>query len=499
VNSLLSGISATMRKDSSLRKRWASCVMQRIVSALRLAGLSVRDTFYAYARGDTMMLTDFRRFVENQGLRLTREEIDDLIRAIKLGDRSGRAGERASALVRARSAPPRPSPSEVTALRWLLPPRQTYFDFREIFAAAEKTHEGWGRLGVHLKTKLAAHREFIESTMRAADTGGSGTLNRAQIRRVVSSHVLTLSPSEIEQAVKACPSLNDGGSAGRIDYSELLRGLVAAPPPHMSAAGHAGRAAAQGMINMVDGPITQPVGASVATGGMPQAGAGSQGLPGTLLGNGFASGGGLGGAVPPERQMAWMSEVESTLYHGSNKLSWLSQSMQDDLGAGEAQWGGPTSVQTPAFQAWLVQMKTQLTQFVTHYDKVVQQVHERLGVFTTPTSVVERLGLNQRDIPGAARPKPHRYSRRTSGSMPRKPAGWERHDGMASQAAWDSRKSGPRGRAEAEYVAGASATAQLRVEELELQLNDVRQHVRHFLALCSPPPPCLSSASPNTH
>eukprot|EP01047_Picozoa_sp_COSAG01_P011283 COSAG01_NODE_493_length_16327_cov_5.632879_9_plen_120_part_00 len=114
MNSLLSGISATMRKDSSLRKRWASCVMQRIVSALRLAGLSVRDTFYAYARGDTMMLADFRRFVENQGLRLTREEIDDLIRAIKLGDRSGRAGEHASALVRARSAPPRPSPSEVT-------------------------------------------------------------------------------------------------------------------------------------------------------------------------------------------------------------------------------------------------------------------------------------------------------------------------------------------------------------------------------------------------
>ena len=78
-----------------------------------------------------------------------------------------------------------------------------YFEFRQIFAQAEKSGSegGWGRLSLHLRRKLAAQREFLEGAFRAADTNGRGMLNRAQIRRVLSSHVLTLTPSEIEQAI----------------------------------------------------------------------------------------------------------------------------------------------------------------------------------------------------------------------------------------------------------------------------------------------------------
>ena len=36
-----------------------------------------------------MQIADFRRFVENQGLRLTREEVDDLVRATKVGSKNG--------------------------------------------------------------------------------------------------------------------------------------------------------------------------------------------------------------------------------------------------------------------------------------------------------------------------------------------------------------------------------------------------------------------------
>lgn len=141
-----------------------------MVSALRQSGLSIRDTFYAYSRGDTMQIADFRRFVENQGLRLTREEVDDLVRATRVGAKNG-------------------------AL--------SYFEFRQIFAQAEKSGSegGWGRLSLHLRRKLAAQREFLEGAFRAADTNARGMLNRAQIRRVLSSHVLPLSPSEIEQAI----------------------------------------------------------------------------------------------------------------------------------------------------------------------------------------------------------------------------------------------------------------------------------------------------------
>ena len=61
VNALLAGISQVMRKDETLRKRWAASIMKRIVGNMRQSGLSVRDSFYAYCRGDTMSMSDFRR------------------------------------------------------------------------------------------------------------------------------------------------------------------------------------------------------------------------------------------------------------------------------------------------------------------------------------------------------------------------------------------------------------------------------------------------------
>ena len=67
--------------------------------------------------------------------------------------------------------------------------------------------------------------------------------------------------------------------------------------------------------------------------------------------------------------------MESGFYNGANKLGWMSQTMQDDMTAGEQQWGGQTSIRTPAFTAWMVQMKAQLAQFVTSYDAIVQVRH----------------------------------------------------------------------------------------------------------------------------
>ena len=48
--------------------------------------------------------------------------------------------------------------------------RRRYFEFRQIFAQAEKSgaEGGWGRLPLHLRRKLAAQREFLEGAMRAA-------------------------------------------------------------------------------------------------------------------------------------------------------------------------------------------------------------------------------------------------------------------------------------------------------------------------------------------
>ena len=50
-------------------------------------------------------------------------------------------------------------------------------------------------------------------------------------------------------------------------------------------------------------------------------------------------------------------------------------------------------------------------QFVTNYDGIVQDVHERLGHFNVPTSVIDRLGINQRDIPGVTKLKSQQQRR----------------------------------------------------------------------------------------
>ena len=149
---------------------------------IRQSGLTVRDSFYAYARGDRMSMGEFRRFVENTALRISREETDDLIRHLKL---------------------------DVQRQKDYL----TYYDFRQIFSTAEKTREGWGALNAHIKRKLLPKREWLEGTMRAADAAGSGTVTRAVMKRVLSSHILNLSPSEVEQCIESAPSLADGGSA----------------------------------------------------------------------------------------------------------------------------------------------------------------------------------------------------------------------------------------------------------------------------------------------
>lgn len=465
VNALLAGISQVMRKDESLRKRWAASIMKRIVANLKQSGLTIRDSFYAYSRGDSMSMSDFRRFVENQGLRLTREEVDDLIRGTKAMQQS--------AMI-------------------------SYFDFRGIFAAAEKTHEGWGALGVHLKQKLLQQREFLLDTLRAADTAGSGTINRAQLRRVCSSHILSLSPSEIEHCISAAPTLNDGGSAGRADYAELVRGLGSVDPggaPSMGISNralpgarvapnydtsipHAGAASA---IGMTPHPIGGTGVAPTAT-AMAEAAAASTtpiaGMPDNVLGvplavgarsvvgGAFATtGAGLsvasmatGGAgvdafgrppIPPERQQQWQAGIESQLYHGSTTLNWMSQQAKDDLTAGESQWGGQggSAVRTPAFSAWMTQIKVQLTQFVTHYDKVVQEIHERLGIFTVPTSVVDRLGMKTTDLGDYKKP--------------------------TNKAA---KKSYTPGTAGLEFKQAAKSTADMRIQELEVQLKDVRDH-----------------------
>ena len=458
VNALLAGISQVMRKDETLRKRWAASIMKRIVGNMRQSGLSVRDSFYAYCRGDTMSMSDFRRFVENQGLRLTREEVDDLIRGTK-------ATQKTSTI--------------------------SYFDFRGIFAAAEKTAEGWGALGSHLRKKLVLHRDFLLDTMRAADTAGSGTLNRSQLRRICSSHVLSLSPSEIEQCVSAAPSLSDGGSAGRTDFAELLRGLGnAATGPTVAAralpgggiditpqVNHPGGSAV-GFSNsdlvptapgfgLPAGTVPGVGGVQTSASGVPPGSVPGGGAPsatfGASAGLGASAGAGMGGVggdplgrapIPPERQAQWQQNVESTLHHASSKLSWLGDQMKDDLAAGEQQWAGSSAVRTPAFSAWMTQIKTQLTQFVTHYDKVVQEVHERLGIFTVPTSVVDRLGLSHRDIPGYKKPA----SRRPATAQPR-----PKHGGVA-------------GRAGKEHARTEKETAELRIQELEVQLKDVRDH-----------------------
>ena len=89
-----------------------------------------------------------------------------------------------------------------------------------------------------------------------------------------------------------------------------------------------------------------------------------------------------------------MSAVEGQLFHGGNKLNAMASSMQADLDAGSTHWEGrPELAKTPAFTAWFTSMKTQLSQFISHYDQTVQEMHERLGVFSTPTGVVGRLGL----------------------------------------------------------------------------------------------------------
>ena len=365
VNALLAGISQVMRKDESLRKRWAASIMKRVVANLKQSGLSIRDSFYAYCRGDSMSMSDFRRFIENQGLRLTREEVDDLIRSTK--------NTQKSAMI-------------------------SYFDFRGIFAAAEKTHEGWGSLGVHLKHKLTQQREFLLDTMRAADTAGSGTVNRSQLRRVCSSHILALSPSEIEQCVSAAPTINDGGSAGRTDFAELLRGLGQIKQQGVPNMGISSRALPGGGPNY---DTSMPyAAASNAVGGMggaaaytpagvaPSATAMAEaagawgaaqpmaGMPGSV--QGVPMGGGAGGAfptngmmgsvgatnahqfgvgagagqgmatggagaamagrapIPPERQQQWQAGVESQLYHGSTTLNWQAEQAKDDLTAGKS-------------------------------------------------------------------------------------------------------------------------------------------------------------------
>jgi Ca2+-binding EF-hand superfamily protein len=492
VNALLAGISQVMRKDETLRKRWASSIMKRIVANLKQSGLSIRDSFYAYCRGDSMSMSDFRRFVENQGLRLTREEVDDLIRGTKATQKS--------AMI-------------------------SYFDFRGIFAAAEKTHEGWGALGVHLKQKLLQQREFLLDTMRAADTGGSGTVNRSQLRRVCSSHILSLSPSEIEQCISAAPTLNDGGSAGRTDYAELLRGLGNVKPsavPNMGISNRALPGGAGGVVPNYD--TSMPVsGASSAAGmapypssniggaagvtpsamamaeaasasaspmagmpgnvlGVPMGGSGASAVPGgafptagvgvgmgvagagggqmssvASMATGAAAGGTAGDVfgrapIPPERQRQWQAGIESQLYHGSTTLNWMGEQAKDDLTAGETQWAGQSgsAVRTPAFSAWMTQMKVQLTQFVTHYDKVVQEIHERLGIFTVPTSVVDRLGMKAKDLNNYKKPS-------------------------AATAATKKQPYKP-GTAGKEFKQTAKATADMRIQELEVQLKDVRDH-----------------------
>eukprot|EP01043_Picozoa_sp_COSAG02_P059323 COSAG02_NODE_7540_length_2969_cov_1.275261_1_plen_903_part_00 len=470
VNALLAGISQVMRKDESLRKRWASSIMKRIVANLKQSGLTIRDSFYAYSRGDSMSMSDFRRFVENQGLRLTREEVDDLIRGTKATQKS--------AMI-------------------------SYFDFRGIFAAAEKTHEGWGALGVHLKQKLLQQRDFLLDTMRAADTAGSGTVNRAQLRRVCSSHILSLSPSEIEQCISAAPTLNDGGSAGRTDYAELVRGLGNVDPggvPNMGISNralpaartvpnydtsipHAGVASVAGMTPLPSSnafgdcgvaPSAMAMAEAATASTMPIAGMPNnvQGVPlaggaTSVPGGAFSTtGAGLSSVasmatgasgpdafgrppIPPERQRQWQAGVESQLYHGSTTLNWMAEQAKDDLTAGESQWAGQGSsaVRTPAFSAWMTQMKVQLTQFVTHYDKVVQEIHERLGIFTVPTSVVDRLGMKTKDLGDYKKP--------------------------TNTAATKSYKPGTAG---LEFKQAAKSTSDMRIQELEVQLKDVRDH-----------------------
>ena len=70
---------------------------------------------------------------------------------------------------------------------------------------------------------------------------------------------------------------------------------------------------------------------------------------------------------------------------------------------------------------------------------VTQDVHERLGHFNVPTSVIERLGVNQRDIPGVTKLKTQQQRRQ-------------------------------------EHAQSTAGAASLRIEELEKQLIDVRDH-----------------------
>ena len=99
---------------------------------------------------------------------------------------------------------------------------------------------------------------------------------------------------------------------------------------------------------------------------------------------------------------------------------------------------------------------------------VTQDVHERLGHFNVPTSVIERLGVNQRDIPGVTKLKTQqqrRQERRTSGSMSK----------VAQSTAGKRNTLGP-GRARQEHAQSTAGAASMRIEELEKQLIDVRDH-----------------------
>eukprot|EP01052_Picozoa_sp_SAG31_P032578 SAG31_NODE_3585_length_4096_cov_14.959470_1_plen_349_part_00 len=315
-----------------------------------------------------MSMAEFRRFIENTALRITKEETNDLIRHLKLDTQRQKD-------------------------------YLTYYDFRQIFASAEKTQEGWGGLSKHIRRKLLPNREWLEGTMRAADTGCSGTLTRAIVKRVLSSHLLNLSPSEIEQCVEAAPSLADGGSAGRIDYAELLRGLGFSASSLATDVSNLPESSSPGYVPGVDVPgqtvsHKQYLGFVPGTSVPAAIGAGAGGAYHHSHGSSGAS-----AAVLPGQQEQWMQEAEAALHHGNNKLNFMAQSAVDDLDAGVSQWQGrPDLAKSPAFTAWFVQMKTQLSHLVTHYDRVVQDLHQRLGVFSTPGGVVDRLGLHRSDL-----------------------------------------------------------------------------------------------------
>ena len=186
-------------------------------------------------------------------------------------------------------------------------------------------------------------------------------------------------------------------SAGRIDYAELLRGLgfsSNAPGATQGIWSETSPAAASGFMG-ADGAYVPPSHAAAAGAAGYNPGVDVPGqtishkqylgfVPGQQAGP--AGGGAAGlmhGGTPNPAQQQWMQEAESAMHHGGNKLSFMAQSAQGDIEAGASQWQGrPDLGRTPAFTAWFTQMKTQLSHMITHYDKTIQELHERLGVFS---------------------------------------------------------------------------------------------------------------------